>query len=62
MFCMHKFAKNTKAIRLYMEDLEIDTVYPTFNWDNITISIYVVDYKRVTPRVNQIDITVFSLR
>ena len=52
-----KGCKKTKAIRRYMEALALHNVEPIVYWEDNTSCIYVVEYKRVTPRVKQIGIT-----
>ena len=41
-----------------MEDLALHSGAPTEHWEDNKICIYVVESKRVTPRVKHIDITV----
>ena len=41
-----------------MEDLALHTGAPTEHWEDNTSCIYVVESKRVTPRVKHVDITV----
>ena len=45
-----------------MEALAIHTGEPTVHWEDKTRCIYVVEAKRVTPRVKHIDITVCFLQ
>ena len=45
-----------------MEALELHTGVPVVHWEDNTSSISVVEAKRVTPRVKQIDITVCFLQ
>ena len=44
-----------------MEALALHTGAPTVNWEDKTSCIYVVEDKRVTPRVQHIDIPVYFL-
>ena len=46
----------------YIEALEIHTNAPTVKWEDNTSCIYVVESKRVTPRVKHIDITICFLQ
>ena len=59
---MHKSVKKTKVIRRYTEALALHTGAPTVHWEDNTSCISVVEYRRVTPRVKQIDITVCFLQ
>ena len=59
---MLKSVEKNKVIRRYMKALEIHTVAPTFNWEGNTISISIVESKKVAPRVKHIDITVYFLQ
>ena len=59
---MHKSVNKTKVIRRYKEALELHIGAPTIHWEYNTICIYVVEYKRVTLRVKQIEITVQFLQ
>ena len=45
-----------------MEALALHTGAPSVNWEDKTIFIYVVETKRVTPIVKQIDIPVCFLQ
>ena len=45
-----------------MEDLSIHTGAPTLHWEYNTSCIYVVEDKRVTPRVKHVDIPVCFLQ
>ena len=58
---MCKSIKKTKIIWRYMEDLSLHTGAPTVHWEEITRCISIVEAKRVTPRVKNIDITVCFL-
>ena len=59
---MYKSVKKTKVIRRYMEDLALYTGAPTLHWEDNKSCISVVEAKRVTPRVKQVDITVYFLQ
>ena len=50
------------AIRLYIEDLALHTGPPTVNLEDNTFFIYVVESKKVTSRVKNIDIPVWFIR
>ena len=56
--CMYRAVKKTKAIRRYMEALELHTGAPTVHWEDNTRCIYIFEAKIVTPRVKHIDIPV----
>ena len=45
-----------------MEALVLNTGAPTVHWEDETSCIYVVEAKRVTPRVKHIDITICFLQ
>ena len=57
-----KISKEKKVIRGYMEAISLHTGAPTVNWEDNTSCIYVVETKRVTPRIKHIDIPVFFLQ
>ena len=60
---MYQSVKNIKAIRSYVEALEIHTGYPTVHFKDKTRCTYVVESKTVTPRVKYIEnIPVFFLK
>ena len=59
---MYKAVKKTKVIRRYMEDLALYTGAPTVHREDNTSCIYVIEAKRVTPRVKHIDIPVFFIQ
>ena len=59
---MYKAVKKNKVIRRYMEALALHTGATTVHWEDNTSCIYVVESKRVTPRVKHIDITVCFLQ
>ena len=59
---MCKAFKKAKAIRRYMKSLTIHTGAPAVNWKDNANCIYVVEDKRVTPRVKYIDIPVYFLQ
>ena len=54
----YKASKKTKYVRLYMESLALRTGSPTVHWEYNTSCVYVVESKRVTPRVKHINIPV----
>ena len=58
---MYKDVKKTKAIRRYMEALELHTCAPILHWEDNTGFISFVEAKIVTPGVKHIDITVCFL-
>ena len=59
---MYKAVKKNKVIRRYMEALELHTGATTVHWEDNTSYIFVVEAKRVTPLVKQIDILVCFLQ
>ena len=59
---MYKAVKKTKVIWRYMEDLAIHNSAHIVHWEDNTSCIYVVEAKRVTPRVKHIDICVCFLQ
>ena len=59
---MYEDSKKTKAIRGYMESLEIHTGAPKVHWEDNTSFICVVEAKIVNPRVKHIDIPVCFLQ
>ena len=59
---MHKAVSKTNVILRYMEALALPIGAPTVNWEDNTSCIYVLEDKRVTPRVKQIYIPVYFLQ
>ena len=59
---MYKAAKETKAIRRYMEALALHTGAPTEYWYDNTSFISVVKAKIVTPIVKHFDLPVWLLQ
>ena len=59
---MHKAVSKTKVILGYMEALALPIGAPTVHWEDNKSCIYVLEDKRVTPRVKHIDITVYFLQ
>ena len=59
---MYKAVNKTKAIQIYTEALELHTGAPTVHWEYNKIYIFVVEAKRVTPRVKHIEIAVYFLQ
>ena len=60
--CIYKAVKKTKVIRRYMEALALYTGAHTVHFEDNTRFISVVEAKRVTPRVKNIDIPVCFLQ
>ena len=59
---MYKAVKKNKAIRRYMEALELHTGELTVHLESNSSCIYVVEDKRVNTRVKHIDIHVCFLQ
>ena len=59
---MNKAFKKSKDIRRYTAALALYTGSPALHWEDNTSFIYVVEAKKVTPRVKRIDITVYFLQ
>ena len=56
---MYKPINKFKVIRRYMESWSVHTGAITWNWEDNTSCIYIVESKRVTPRVKHINIPVY---
>ena len=59
---MHKAIKNTTEIWRYMETLALHTSEQSVHLEEKNSCIYVVEVKRVTPRVKHIDIFICFLQ
>ena len=59
---MYKSVKKNKSMQIYIQGLSLHTRTPTLHWEYNASCIYVVEAKRVTPRVKHIDITVFFIQ
>ena len=55
---MYKDFKKTKVIQRFMEALALHTVSPAVHWEYNKHCIYIVEAKRITPRVKHTEITV----
>ena len=59
---MYQYVKKTKVLRRYVEALSLHTGAPTLHWEDNTSCISIVEAKKVTTTVKNIDILVCFLQ